>query len=218
MSGRLLFDGTDLLTLGERNLRALRGRQLTYVPQNPASALNPYRTLASQFREAWLVHEPGRARQWREPSLQALRAARLAEAESLLAMYPGQLSTGMAQRVMIAMALLHRTAAGTKLLLADEATSALDVINAAGILDLFRALHRDQGVSILFITHDLASAAAVSHRVAVLHEGGIVEEGPPDEVFHSPRHEYTRALTRALAPVRPAAPEWMPDPPAPFAG
>ncbi len=218
VSGRLRFDGLDLLALREREWRALRGRQIAYVPQNPVAALNPYRTLGSQFREAWQAHEPARAGQWREASLQALRDARLNEAEGLLELYPGQLSTGMAQRVMIAMALLHRAGAGRKLLLADEATSALDVINAAGILELFGVLHREQGVSILFITHDLLAAAAVSQRVAVLHGGTVVEEGTPEEVFRSPRHEYTRALTRALAPVAPGAPAWRPDPPAPFAG
>jgi microcin C transport system ATP-binding protein len=141
-----------------------------------------------------------------------MHAARLKDAESLLPRYPGELSTGMAQRVMIALALLHRPASGAKLLLADEATSALDVINAAGILDLFRTLHGEQGVSILFITHDLAAAASVSHRITVLHEGRIVEEGAPEDVLLSPQHAYTRALTQALSPARATAQKLTPDP------
>jgi ABC-type dipeptide/oligopeptide/nickel transport system ATPase component len=193
VKGRMLFQGNDILTKPEREWRHLRGRHIGLVPQSPLAALNPRLRLGTMFCEAWQAHA-GRGGDWRAEARAALSAVELPSNEEFLARYPKQLSVGMAQRVLIAMAVLHRP----ELLIADEATSALDLITQAEVLELFRRLNQRHGTTLLFITHDLAAAASLCHRAGVLHEGRLVECGTVDEVFRRPRHEYTRRLLRAL--------------------
>jgi len=192
--GTIEFDGRDLLRSPERELRGLRGRKIALVLQSPLSSLNPALKIRTQLREAWRAHaaEPGvdcdtaiRA---------ALQSVSLPSTDEFLRKYSSQMSVGQAQRVLIAMAVLHRPA----LLIADEATSALDVITQSEILALFRELNRNFGMAILYISHDLASVAGICDRIAILHEGQIVESGTTARVLTNPSHEYTRRLMAAM--------------------
>lgn len=168
--GRILFGARDLMACRERDLRRIRGREVALVLQSPIAALNPALRLETQIREAWRAHSQVR---WAEakPAVRALlcRMA-LPEDDAFLRRYPGQISVGQAQRVVIAIAVLHQP----RLLIADEPSSALDAASRAEILDLFRRLNRDQGTAILYISHDLASIAELCHRSAVLRPGGAI--------------------------------------------
>jgi peptide/nickel transport system ATP-binding protein len=190
--GEILFEDWDLLKLNPREMRRLRGKEISLVPQSPVAALNPNMRLGAQLEEAWRAHEQGKP-DWKP----LLESVSLPAEESFLRQYPRNLSVGLAQRFLIAMAILHHPA----LLLADESTSALDTITQAEILGLFRRLNRERGIAILYISHDLASVASLCHRVAILHEGRIVECGAVDKVFENPRHGYTRHLIEAIPRV-----------------
>jgi ABC-type glutathione transport system ATPase component len=189
-AGRIAFRGTNLLGLRERDLRALRGREIAMVPQSPAAAFNPYVRLEGHFREAWNAHARG---DWRARAAALLEAANLPGGGEFLRRFPAQVSVGQAQRVLIAMALLH----GPALLVADEATSALDPISQAGVLELLAHVRRAHNAAILYISHDLASVAALCDRVAVLHDGEVVECGNVDAILRAPEHPYTIELVRA---------------------
>ncbi len=188
-SGQILFRDRDLLRLSSREMRRIRGKEIALVPQSPLAALNPNVRLGAQLEEAWRAHEPGKP-DWKP----LLESVSLPAEESFLRQYPRNLSVGLAQRFLIAMAILHRPA----LLLADESTSALDTITQAEILGLFGRLNRERGIAILYISNDLASVASLCHRVAILHEGKIVECNPVEEVFRNPQHSYTRQLIAAI--------------------
>jgi peptide/nickel transport system ATP-binding protein len=188
-SGRIDFQGRDLLKLTSREMRRLRGKEIALVPQSPLAALNPNVRLGSQLEEAWRAHEKGKP-DWKP----LLESVSLPAEESFLKQYPRALSVGLAQRFLIAMALLH----SPSLLLADESTSALDTITQAEILGLFKKLNRERGIAILYISHDLASVASLCHRVAILHDGGIAECDSVEDVFLHPRSEYTRRLIAAI--------------------
>jgi ABC-type dipeptide/oligopeptide/nickel transport system ATPase component len=194
--GRILLNGRDLMTLGERELRRVRGKEVGLVLQSPMSALNPALRIGTQLEEAWRCHG-GDSRSWKERVREVLESVSLPGEEAFLRKYPRQLSVGLAQRVLIAMAILHRPA----LLLADEPTSALDVITQAEILELFARLSRQLDMAILFISHDLLSVARLCHRVAILHAGKIVEMAATDDIFHDPRHPYTQQLISALPTI-----------------
>jgi ABC-type dipeptide/oligopeptide/nickel transport system ATPase component len=188
-NGEILFQGRDLLRLNHKEMRELRGLRIALVPQSPLSALNPNLRLGAQLEESWRAHRSGK------PDWQALLASVSLPAErEFLRLYPRNLSVGMAQRFLIALALLHRPS----LLLADEPTSALDTITQSEILALFQRLNQETGIGILYISHDLASVAALSHRVAILHQGEIVECASTAELFQAPRHPYTRKLIAAI--------------------
>ena len=192
--GTIQFENCDLLKLREGDLRSLRGRKLALVLQSPLSSLNPALRVRTQLREAWRAHAVGNGAGC-EPAIRAaLENVSLPSGDEFLRKYPSQMSVGQAQRVLIAMAILHRPA----LLIADEATSALDVITQAEILALFRDLNRQTGMAILYISHDLASVAAICDRIAILHKGEIVECGPTEEVLSRPEHEYTRRVMAAM--------------------
>lgn len=191
--GPILFSGRDLRQCPESEWRALRGRQIALVLQSPIAALNPALRIGAQIEEAWRIHSPLRGAAEREAIGQALAEVSLPSDLAFRKLYPKQLSVGLAQRVVIAMAILHRPA----LLLADEPTSALDPITQVSILRLFRKLSTERGMAMLYVSHDLASVAALCHRVAVLHGGRIVESGSPRELFTQPAHEYTRQLVEA---------------------
>ena len=201
--GEVVFRGENLLKSSEKELRTIRGKEISIVLQSPLAALNPALSIGSQLNEAWKAHERGNDAQGLAAIQSTLASVSLPHDKDFLRRRPSQLSVGQGQRVCIAMAVLHRPA----LLLADEATSALDPITQSEILNLFASLNREMGTAILYISHDLLSVAALSHRICILHEGQIVECGTPDAIFYSPQHEYTRRLVAALpnAPARKAA-------------
>ena len=192
--GTIEFDGLNLLTLRERELRSLRGRKIALVLQSPLSSLNPALKIRTQLKEAWRAHAAGSSTDCEAPIRAALESVSLPSNEEFLRKYPSQMSVGQAQRVLIAMAVMHRPA----LLIADEATSALDVITQSEILALFRQLNRASGMAILYISHDLASVAGICDRIVILHQGQIVETGTTEQVLTSPRHEYTQRLMAAM--------------------
>jgi peptide/nickel transport system ATP-binding protein len=194
VEGAIKFDNLDLLDLRERDLRSLRGRKIALVLQSPLSSLNPALKIRTQLKEAWNAHASGPAADCNEAIGAALQSVSLPSNEEFLQKYPSQMSVGQAQRVLIAMAVMHRPA----LLIADEATSALDVITQSEILTLFRELNRTYGMAILYISHDLASVAGICDRIAILHEGQIVETGTTEQVLLTPRHEYTQRLMAAM--------------------
>lgn len=188
-TGEILFKDRDLLKLNARELRKVRGKEIALVPQSPLAALNPNMKLGAQLEEGWRAHERGKP-DWKP----LLESVSLPAEESFLRQYPRALSVGLAQRFLIAMALLHKPA----LLLADESTSALDTITQAEVLGLFKRLNRERGIAVLYISHDLASVASLCHRVAILHRGEVVECDSVDAVFLNPRHEYTKQLISAI--------------------
>ncbi len=188
--GRILFNGEDLLALPERALRERRGRDVAIIFQDAGASLNPVFTIGRQVAEVLRRHQGLDARAAEAGALALLREVGLSDPEQRLRSYPHQLSGGMRQRVMIAIAL----ACGPQLLIADEPTTALDVTIQAQILALLKALQRRSGMALLFITHDLALVADIADRVAVMYAGQVVEAGPAAEVLARPRHPYTRAL------------------------
>ena len=196
--GSILFNGRDLITLKEREMRSLRGKEIALVLQSPMSSLNPALRIGAQLEEAWSVHQRSTRKETGRALIDSLENVSLPADDSFLRRYPSELSVGQAQRVLIAMAVLH----GPELLIADEPTSALDVITQAEILQLFSSLNQKLGMSILYISHDLLSVATISHRVAVMERGEIVECRNTADLFTSPAHSYTRKLISAL-PVAP---------------
>jgi len=194
VSGEVIFRGKDILKSSEKELRAIRGKEMSIVLQSPLAALNPALSIGTQLSEAWAAHERRKDAQGLLAIQNALASVSLPSDKGFLRRRPSQLSVGQGQRVCIAMAALHRPA----LLLADEATSALDPITQCEILNLFRGLNRQMGTAILYISHDLLAVADLCHRICILDEGQIVECNTPENIFHSPRHEYTRKLVAAL--------------------
>lgn len=203
IEGAIKFEGRNLLQLREPEWRELRGRKVGLVLQSPLSSLNPALKIRTQLREAWFAHARGAKSDSDRAVRAALEAVSLPSDDAFLAKVPSQMSVGQAQRVLIAMAIMHRPA----LLIADEATSALDVITQAEILSLFRQLNRSFGTAVLYISHDLASVAGLCDRISILHQGHIVESGSTHSVLLSPQHEYTRRLLAAVPkfPTRSAA-------------
>jgi ABC-type dipeptide/oligopeptide/nickel transport system ATPase component len=203
--GTLQFEDCDLLKLREREFRSLRGRKISLVLQSPLSSLNPALKIRTQLKEAWRAHATGSKADCEAAIRSALQSVSLPSSDDFLRKYPSQMSVGQAQRVLIAMAIMHRPA----LLIADEATSALDVITQSEILALFRELNRTTGMAILYISHDLASVAGICDRIAILHKGQIAELGTTEQVLTNPQHEYTQRLMAAL-PHIPVAPAKLP--------
>jgi oligopeptide/dipeptide ABC transporter ATP-binding protein len=190
IAGRVLFGGRDLMTLPEDDMRRVRGAQIALIFQEPTTALNPVFTVGDQVAEALTVHGRGDRKSARREAVNLLGAVRLAQPEARARDYPHQLSGGMRQRVLIAMALSCRPS----LVIADEPTTALDVTIQAEILDLLREMRSRFDLSLLLITHDLGVVARMADRVAVMYAGRIVEESPAAAVFREPAHPYTRAL------------------------
>jgi ABC-type dipeptide/oligopeptide/nickel transport system ATPase component len=200
--GSILFRDQELLQFTERRMRALRGRDIALVLQSPLSALNPAMPIGAQLDEAWRIHRRTSREDCCAAIAQSLEDVSLPSDPAFRRRHPSELSVGQAQRVLIAMAILHRPA----LLIADEPTSALDIITQSEVLALFSSLSRRLGISVLFISHDLLSVAAISRRVAVMNEGRIVECRRTADLFAAPADPYTRALIAAL----PAAPRFAP--------
>src|SRR5215475_1773164 len=196
--GSILLNGRDLMLVKEREMRSLRGKEIALVLQSPLSSLNPALRVGTQLREAWKIHRRAKGQDGTEVLREALENVCLPSDDQFLRQHPAQLSVGQAQRVLIAMSVLHRPS----LLIADEPTSALDIITQSEILHLFSDLSRKLDMSILYISHDLLSVATLSHRVAVMEQGKIVECQATAELFTHPVHPYTRQLISSL-PVAP---------------
>ena len=206
-SGAVLFKGVDTLKMAPRDLQRLRGNDISFIFQEPMTSLNPLHTIEKQLAESLLLHQGLTGPRARARVLDLLTKVGIADPQSRLSAYPHQLSGGQRQRVMIAMALAN----GPELLIADEPTTALDVTIQAQILDLLADLKRSEGLSLLFITHDLTIVRRIADRVAVMKDGEVVETGPVEDVFTTPRHPYTRSLLAAEPagnplPVAPDAP------------
>ncbi len=200
VGGQVLWKGRDIATLPEAELRTLRGDDISFIFQEPMTSLNPLHTIERQITESLTLHQGLAGAAARARVLDLLQKVGIRDAESRLSAYPHQLSGGQRQRVMIAMALAN----GPDLLVADEPTTALDVTIQAQILDLLADLKRSEGLSLLFITHDLNIVRRIADRVCVMQAGEIVEQGPAAEVFANPRHPYTQKLLAAEARGTPA--------------
>jgi oligopeptide/dipeptide ABC transporter ATP-binding protein len=210
--GRIELDGTNLLELGPEAMRRLRGRRIGFVFQEPMVALNPVYTIGYQIRETLSVHGLARGRAARERAIALLDAVRIPDARRRAGEYPHQLSGGLRQRAMIALAI----AAEPDLLIADEPTTALDATVQAEILDLLREMRRSLNLSLLLITHDLGVIAEMADRVAVMYAGRIVEQAPAAAILRTPAHPYTRALLACVQDhpgARPIAIPGMVPPP-----
>ena len=192
--GAVRFKGRDLLALDEREMRRVRGAGIALIFQEPMTALNPVFRVGDQIAETLLVHGRVTRREARARAIELLRAVRMTNPESRVDDYPHQLSGGMRQRVLIAMAL----ACQPSLVIADEPTTALDVTIQAEILDLLREMKAALNLSLLLITHDLGVIAETADRVAVMYAGRIVEAGPVRDIFRNPAHPYTRGLLASM--------------------
>jgi len=195
--GRIVFDGIDLLSLPEHGMRRLRGARIAMIFQEPMTALNPVLTAGFQVAEVLRIHKPISARAAWTRAVELLAEVGIPEPAARANDYPHQLSGGMRQRVMIAMAI----ACEPDLLIADEPTTALDVTIQAEILDLLRGLRQRRGMGIVLITHDLGIVAEQADRVAIMYAGRIVEQAPVTDLFDRPLHPYTQALLRSMPGV-----------------
>jgi oligopeptide/dipeptide ABC transporter ATP-binding protein len=193
-AGRIVFDGADLRTLPERDMRALRGARIAMIFQEPMTALNPVLTVGAQVAEGLRIHRPVSRRAAWARAVELLAEVGIPEPAARAHDYPHQLSGGMRQRIMIAMAI----ACEPDLLIADEPTTALDVTIQAEILDLLRRLRQERGMGVLLITHDLGVVAEQADRVAIMYAGRIIEEAPVGQLFAAPAHPYTKALLRSM--------------------
>lgn len=193
-SGQILFDGLDLLALSEERMRSLRGNRISMVFQEPMTSLNPVFTVGEQIMEAVQLHQGLNRKQALEKSIEMLSLVGIPSPEVRVFNYPHQMSGGMRQRVMIAMALSSKP----DLLIADEPTTALDVTIQAQILELMKSLQKQLNMGIILITHDLGVVAETCDRVAVMYAGQIVEEAPVEEIFYAPKHPYTLGLLRSI--------------------
>ena len=193
VTGEVLLRDENLLQMPERGLRALRGRAIGFIPQSPMTALNPALSLERHFREAWRAHRKTAGDTLKRRMAELLEEVQLPANRDFLSRRPGEISVGQAQRVLIALALLHEPA----LLVADEPTSALDPVTQAQIVDLLRRLNRRYGVSLLYVSHDLVSVLGLCHRIAVLEAGTIVESLDVEELSRA-QHPATRRLLGAL--------------------
>jgi len=194
VSGSVKFDGKELVGLPEKEMRHVRGNRISIIFQDPMTSLNPTYTIGHQLMEAILLHTSRTRRQARERAVEMLKLVNVNEPEKRMKQYPYELSGGMRQRVMIAMAL----ACEPDILIADEPTTALDVTIQAQILELMRDLQQKLGMAIIMITHDLGVVAQMCDEVVVMYAGAICEQGTADEIFYNPHHEYTKGLMRSI--------------------
>ena len=192
--GEILFEGVNLLSLPEDKMREIRGNDIAMIFQEPMTSLNPVYTVGDQIAEAIILHQKVSKSKAREKTVEMLRKVEIPEPAKRFSEYPHQLSGGMRQRVMIAMAL----SCTPKLLIADEPTTALDVTIQAQILDLMRGLSKDMGMSVMLITHDLGVVASMADRVIVMYAGKIAESAPVRDIFKNPLHPYTHGLLNSI--------------------
>ena len=194
VGGRVVFEGEELTAKSQRELRRIRGRRIAVILQDPMASLNPLFTIFRQVAEPAFFHQHLRGRPLRERVQHLLRAVRIPSPEWRMRDYPHQMSGGMRQRIVGAIAL----AGGPRLVIADEPTTNLDVTIQAQYLDLLKDIQRETGVALIFVTHNLGIVAKMCDRVAVMYAGSIVEQAPVRELFNTPRHPYTRALLGAV--------------------
>ena len=192
--GDIKMNGVELLKLSEPDMRLLRGNDISMIFQDPMTSLNPCFTVGYQIMEAIKVHQGGNKQTRRQRAIDLLNLVGIPDPASRLDVYPHQLSGGMSQRVMIAMAIACRP----KLLIADEPTTALDVTIQAQIIELLLDLQQQENMALVLITHDLALVAEAAHKIIVMYAGQVVETGDAKDIFRAPRHPYTQALLRAL--------------------
>ena len=192
--GEILFNGEDIVKYSEKQMRQFRGKRVSIIFQDPMTSLNPVYTVGNQLREAILLHTDRNREQANARAMEMLQLVGVNEPERRLKQYPHELSGGMRQRVMIAMAL----ACEPDILIADEPTTALDVTIQAQILELMQSLQKKMGMAIIMITHDLGVIADMCDEIIVMYAGRICERGTADEIFYNPRHEYTKGLLRSI--------------------
>ena len=192
--GKILFDDIDIVTLSMEQMRSIRGNRISMIFQEPMTSLNPVYTIGNQISEMFLMHKNLSRRESMEQSIEMLRKVQIPAPEKRVHEYPHQLSGGMRQRAMIAMAL----ACNPEILIADEPTTALDVTIQAQILELMMQLKADYDTSIIMITHDLGVIAEIAERILVMYAGKIVESGPTDPIFETPKHPYTQGLLQSI--------------------
>jgi len=194
VSGTAMFDGVDLLHCSPAEARAIRGKRVAMIFQDPMTSLNPYLRVSEQLIEPLLIHEKISRRDALSRALAMLDAVGINDAAKRIHYYPHEFSGGMRQRVMIAMALITKP----EVLIADEPTTALDVTVQAQILELIKKMQRELGMAVVFITHDLGVVSGLCDRVQVMYAGRIVETADTRTLFHAPRHPYTRSLQRSI--------------------
>lgn len=194
VGGSIKLDGEELVNAGEKKMRKVRGNKISIIFQDPMTSLNPTHTIGHQLTEAILLHTGRNKKQAKERAVEMLRLVNINEPEKRMKQYPHELSGGMRQRIVIAMAL----ACEPDILIADEPTTALDVTIQAQILDLMTSLQKELGMAIIMITHDLGVVAQMCDEVIVMYAGSICEQGTADEIFYNPRHEYTKGLLRSI--------------------
>ena len=194
VSGSIKFNDKELVGIGEKGMKDIRGNRISIIFQDPMTSLNPTYSIGKQLMEAILLHTGRTKQQAKERAIEMLKLVNVNEPEKRMKQYPYEFSGGMRQRVMIAMAL----ACEPDILIADEPTTALDVTIQAQILDLMKSLQEELGMAIIMITHDLGVVAQLCDEVIVMYAGSICEQGTADEIFYNPRHEYTKGLLRSI--------------------
>ncbi|MBE7057406.1 MAG: ABC transporter ATP-binding protein [Ruminococcaceae bacterium] len=194
VGGSIKLDGEELVNSGEKVMKTVRGNKISIIFQDPMTSLNPTYTIGHQLTEAILLHTNRNKQQARERAIEMIRLVNINEPEKRMKQYPHELSGGMRQRIMIAMAL----ACEPDILIADEPTTALDVTIQAQILELMKDLQKELGMAIIMITHDLGVVAQLCDEVIVMYAGSICEQGTADEIFYNPKHEYTKGLLRSI--------------------
>ena len=197
VGGSVKLDGQELVGIGEKGMKSIRGNKISIIFQAPMTSLNPTNTIGHQLMEAIMLHTPRNKQQAWDRAVEMLRLVNVNEPEKRMKQYPFEFSGGMRQRVMIAMAL----ACEPDILIADEPTTALDVTIQAQILELMQSLQKELGMAIIMITHDLGVVAQMCDEVIVMYAGSICEQGTADEIFYNPKHEYTKGLMRSIPTV-----------------
>ena len=192
--GEVIFRGRHLERLTRQEMQQIRGNEIALISQSAIASLNPALRIGTQLAEAWKAHQSACGDEWQRSVLDIFERVRLPADQAFLRLYPHQLSVGQAQRVLIAMAVMHQP----RLLIADEPTSALDAITRAEVIDLLKQLNRQMKMAVLFISHELLSIASLCRRVAILEKGDVVESGSAEQIFCSPEHPYTQALVGTL--------------------
>ena len=197
VGGSIKFNGQELVGIGEKGMKSIRGNKISIIFQDPMTSLNPTYTIGHQLMEAIMLHTPRNKQQAWDRAVEMLKLVNVNEPEKRMKQYPFEFSGGMRQRVMIAMAL----ACEPDILIADEPTTALDVTIQAQILELMQSLQKELGMAIIMITHDLGVVAQMCDEVIGMYAGSICEQGTADEIFYNPKHEYTKGLMRSIPTV-----------------